>query len=465
MTEPAPSLSLRSFGVLSLAVAVPLAVDLFWIERQLQPLAHAGLLLLASLPWLWLCFLLLARRRRIPLSWVLLAGVLLRVMMQLASPALSDDLYRYVWEGRMQLAGHNPFLHAPEDPLVAQPGDEIWEGINNKPIPAAYPPVCQLWLRVLAWGPQTLEFARSGFALTELLLLFLLAVWLAQLGRDPSLCLVLALCPVALIEWSAEGHNDALAAMLLLAALTCLGRLPERGDERLPWWRMLSGGGLLGAAIGAKFLPVLLLPWLLRRDWRILLPALCVLLASYVPFWPGLERVGELFDGVTEFGARWRHNDSLFVLIYEGTRSFQDWAATALPESWLSVSWLDGLVHGETQRVSKLPLALLLGFFALYVFVKEKEPGAAAIPLFTVLFALSPVLHPWYVVWCVPFLALRPRPALFVLLALVSLSHHTLGRWHREGVWQEEAIWKWVQYAPFYATILATVVGRFIRRR
>ncbi|PIE23867.1 MAG: hypothetical protein CSA62_05575 [Planctomycetota bacterium] len=444
-------LSFRIFAGLVLLQLAALGVDLFLIERQLQPLLHAGLICGASLPWLWMSWQLLSGRATVPLWWILLAGVMLRLVVQFSSPALSDDLYRYVWEGRIQHQGHNPFVLAPADARVARPGDPIWEGVNNKPISAAYPPICQLWLYALACVGDTVEFFRSGFALCDLLLLFLLAAWLAQLGKSPAFCLVFALCPLAIIEWSAEGHNDSLAAMLLMAALLCFGRI----EGRLRNWRMLMGAALFGAAVGAKFLPLLLLPWLLRHDWRILLPALAVFLLSYLPYWPGLEGSRALFGGLSEFGIRWRHNDSAFVLIYEASAYLQQGLRSLGSESWFAT--------GDTQSIAKLPLALLFGAVLALVFWKRRPPELAASPIFAALFALSPVLHPWYVVWCVPFLALRPWPSLFVLLTTASLSHHCLARWHSEGVWEQVPLWRYLQYVPFYLALLGQLWG--MRRR
>ena len=65
-------------------------------------MSYALLMLAASIPWIILAWLVHKKNYRVPLSWIFIAAVLLRFMAQFASPALSDDLYRYVWEGRQQ---------------------------------------------------------------------------------------------------------------------------------------------------------------------------------------------------------------------------------------------------------------------------------------------------------------------------------------------------------------------------
>ncbi len=450
----------RFVGLVAVQAAL-FAASLFWIDRVRQPLLLALLLFLMSLPWLYLCHGVLTRRFRVPLVAVLTAAVLLRLLGQAAAPALSDDLFRYVWEGRMQLAGHNPFLTAPEDPSIAQPGDPIWESVNNKKIPAAYPPVCQLYLRVLAAvGADGPSSVRTGFALCDLLCLFLLAAWLARIGLDPAFSIVYALCPLALMEWSVEGHNDSLAMLFLLLSLVLL----EGGERRLTWKRAASVGLFFGLSVSAKFLPIVFLPFFLRRDLRIGVVAMLVVPLSYLPYWPGMDAAPGLFEGITQYGARWRHNDSAFYLIHEATA----WAKDRLAAAGVT----NVFATGEVQRLSKLPLALLFAGLLAVVFWRAR-PGRAesrggtqdqlalgdsAVPIFIGLFILSPVLHPWYMLWCLPFLALRPSPALFALLSLGALSHHTLARWHSEGVWEELWYWKLLEFAPFYAILLAQAI-------
>ena len=78
------------------------------------------------------------------LRLVLAIGLLFRVSLLWSDPGLSDDHYRYVWDGRVQLAGINPFLYAPDDEALRHLRDDGYEGINHKEIPTVYPPLTQL---------------------------------------------------------------------------------------------------------------------------------------------------------------------------------------------------------------------------------------------------------------------------------------------------------------------------------
>lgn len=409
------------------------------IDPRRRPIVYALLIGAASLPWLWLTWGVLRGRFSLPLGGVLVGGILLRGLVQLAPPAvLSDDVYRYVWEGRAQLAGHNPFLASPQSLAGLGQGDPVWERVNNKDIPAAYPPLGQLFLRLLASTGGSVRTFRLGFACLDVLVMFLLAAWLARIGRPPALAVVHGLCPLAIVEMAAVGHNDALAIVLLVAAFWAAAR--PRISARVA----VLTGLLLGAAISAKYLPIVLVPFFARRDLRVVVPCVATFVLSWIPFWPGLEHALHLFDGLHEYGARWRSNDSLFAAIIAAT----EWVMDKTQWFWPTA---------EPQRVAKIPLALLFAGCWLAIFRRRRDPAGAFVAICTVVFAITPTLHPWYVVWAVPFLALRPDPAPFLLAVTISFSYHVLPGWYYpvdQPEWQESAAWKLVVYVPFYLAVL-----------
>ncbi len=415
--------------------AAALALALLVFDARQSPLAYAASMVGASMPWLWLCWC--GVRGRLPrLRHVLIAGCILRALVQFAPGAvLSDDIYRYVWEGRVQLAGHNPFLESPASLSELGASAPEWPRMNNRKITAAYPPVGQLFLRALVWICPNPRTVRLAFALCDVLVMFLLAAWLSRVGRPSALCLVHALCPLSIVEFCVEGHNDSLGIAILLGAL-CLWSI---GRIRL-------AGAALGAAVSCKFLPILVLPWLARRDRRVVLPCLGVFVLSYLPFWPGFDRVPQLLEGLRQYGTRWRSNESLFWFLAEATRIAQHWFADAGVTGWL--------VELHAQRVSKIPLALVMVVFFAVIYRRVRNPAHAFVALLLVVFSFTPTLHPWYVGWIVPFLALVQAPAAFVLIATVSFSYHVLGPYHRGEGWNEQLGWKLVEYVPFYGVLL-----------
>jgi hypothetical protein len=190
------------------------------------------------------------------LRLALLAALAWRVALALTTPLLSDDVYRSVWEGRIQRHGGNPYAWSdrPEVEKWAPLRDEAWRRVNHKDYTAIYPPVWQMAAR----GVSALYDSATSFklfaVLCEVLALGALARVLQRQGAPGERLLVLAWSPLALVEIAGGGHSEALGILTLALALQAL----------------LAGRSLpaaLAAAVGAlvKILPGLVaLAWLPR---------------------------------------------------------------------------------------------------------------------------------------------------------------------------------------------------------
>ncbi len=233
--------------------------------------------------------------RRPAVVVVLLLATLVRLASVSAKAPLSDDLYRYAWDGVVQHADINPYLYPPEADRLRSlrdtgGGDWLWPQskagkdretrINRPNVETIYPPVAEAWFwAVHAVVPLSLQ--DRGFELVGLVLeLAIMAVLLALLrsrGRDPRWIALYALCPVPVLEHVQNAHVDALGVLLTLLAVLAVQRSP-----RAPAW----AGAALAAAALVKVYPVLLLPLLLRRRQgraRVLLAFAGVAVVGYLP--------------------------------------------------------------------------------------------------------------------------------------------------------------------------------------
>lgn len=380
------------------------------------------------------------------LFWVVAAHALCLPM----APDLSDDIYRYVFEGRAVLHGINPYLHAPLDPALAALRDVHWELINNKAIPAAYPPAVQLANAVgvsLGLGIESLGVPRglgavygikAVYALLNLCVFAMLWRLLPTVGVPACRALVYGLCPLLAVEFAGEGHSDALAVAGIVAALLA-------GRTARSW----CAGAALGVATAAKLMPVVLLPFLLRRAGErpggrraVALCFVGVVTALYLPFlWQGES----ILTGTLQYVVRWRSNDSLFAVVHG------------------ALEWLNGLgllPRFEVQRLAKVPIALA-GILLLWVAWRRRCSALRAGLWFFVYFvAAAPTLHPWYVAFLVPFLCVAPQPGWLVFAGSVFLSYHVLPGWVSERRWHESGLRKVVAYLPFYCGLWAAWRGR-----
>lgn len=376
---------------------------------------YLGLYLAMSLPWLAASHLAVRERdvQRSDTTLVLGVAVLLRALFLTADPVLSDDIFRYVWDGRVQHSGVNPYLYAPDDTnlvFLRQRIPDIYAGINNKDIPTIYPPVMQLLFFAATSVSSSLLWMKALLTFLDLVLVYALARLLAALRLPPLRALIYAWSPLSLVEIAGSGHNDVAAVLFLVLALWAF----EKG----------RGRGALGLATASGLAKVggfALLPFFgrfvnLRRYW-------IVPVAAVVTALPYASAGGLAFRGLTEYALRWRANDSLFHILVLFTDS--------LPEA-------------------KLVVFAILGALALVLFGRKTSPVRAAFWIFGTILLLSPTVHPWYLLWIAPLLAVFPHPGWLFLEASVALSYHAAYLAAPGEPWQEIPWVKLLEYGPFF---------------
>ena len=363
----------------------------------------------------------------VSLRLVLGLAFLFRLTLLWTPPTLSDDVYRYIWDGRVQLEGINPFLHPPNDSTLAHLRDEQYEEINHKQIPTIYPPLTQLIFRTVCMLHPSPEMMKVAFGIAEFGIVLILVPILRNRSRDPRLVLLYAWNPLPIIETAGNGHSDALGVMLTLVAVHALSTS-----------RKNLGVMALAGAFLSKLIPVLALPlcWRLisresnrlRDFWPILwFPALTF--GGYALF---LEARFQLFAGLSTYLDKWRFNDALFSIFYY-----------LLKEPALEPD-------DAALLAAKQIFALLLAIVALWSGWKTADPFRALFFIMGTYLLLTPTLHPWYLLWILPLMPLFPNTAWLLLSGLVIFSYNALFRELDTGLWVEQTWVKWVEYGPFF---------------
>ena len=232
---------------------------------------------------------------RLPGRWavalIVIGGIAVQVAALTAGPQGSDDLYRYIWDGRVQAAGIDPYQYAPAAPQLASLRDPfLWPAqaphcvaagmrldgstqladpgctlINRPIVHTIYPPVAEayfLGVHYLAPAGSGTTPIQAAAALCAVLVTLLLLYGLPKVGRDRRLAVLWAWCPTVALEAGNNAHVDVLAAGLTAAALILLAR---PGALSRPLRRPMAGGALLALAIWTKVTPVLIAPAVLRR--------------------------------------------------------------------------------------------------------------------------------------------------------------------------------------------------------
>jgi alpha-1,6-mannosyltransferase len=321
----------------------------------------------------------------------------------LAPPILSDDVYRYVWEGGLWLEGLNPYAVAPAEPSLAAFRDDLWTPINNKELASIYPPLSQLLFVAAAW-------LGGGVTTVKLLALLGLAVsagWIARVTGDLRLGLALGLNPLLSAESALNGHFDVLVGVAFFAVAWELSR-----------GRFARAGVAVCAAVGLKVVGLVTLPLLWRRPKVLALTAFgaALLLAPLAMS----RAITDESSGTGEFARRWQGNESLFAL------------ADRLGH-WLAPEEVAGLV------ARALVAAVLLAVLLLLLLRRTPPAKATRIIVWSVLL-LSPQVHPWYLGWLLPLdLAAGGRAGL-IWSAVVLCAYAPLDGWIEHGIW-EMPVW------------------------
>ena len=208
------------------------------------------------------------------LTFWLGVAILLRLALLGAFPALSDDIYRFVWDGRLWLEGQNPFDHLPvwyleEGNQLPGLSKALFSELNSPEYYTIYPPVAQglfalsCWLSPNSVGGPALVM-QVFLLLMEVGTIFLLLALLREWGLPASRVLWYALNPLIIVEVVGNLHFEGAMIFFLLLGLWLLLRWRRRGG-----WSFAASAGAMALAVASKLLPLLFFPFLIRRlGWK-----------------------------------------------------------------------------------------------------------------------------------------------------------------------------------------------------
>jgi alpha-1,6-mannosyltransferase len=329
------------------------------------------------------------------LGAMFLVAVVIRLFMFVGPPTLTDDIYRYAWDGKVQTVGVNPYVHAATDAcLRALQNDPLYARLCARYTQqaAVYPPLAEgFFFGAAASGVNPVYLIKFVLMLADLGSIWLLVLILRRLKLNPLRAIVYAWSPLAVIEVSQSGHIEGLAMLFVLAAV--LAVLKGR-DAR--------GGALTALAVAAKFTPAIFLPALYRRrDWRFPAAFAAALAALCLPYLGGAKT---LFGLATE--------EKNLPHFNAGIRGFLE----------AIFGRTDALAH-----IYSLGAVVVLGAIGLYVWLRQDGSDKRTMDglwlMAAVFLVVTPFLPQWYVLIIVPFLAWRPSPAYLWLSGGVMLMY------------------------------------------
>ena len=372
---------------------------------------------------------------------VLLFSLLFGITLVSAPPHQSDDIYRYLWDGKLQYFGISPYTYAPGDPVLAKYHSELLPAQVNFPeIKTIYPPVAQLFFRL----SYTL-FAESVTGMKFLFLFFTLGssalfyrILRAQ-GGEPRWFLFFAWNPLVVMETAVNGHLDILMVFFLLMSLWLFFK------QQL----MLSGIGL-ACAILTKLIPVILLPIFFfyflfpvssvfsvssvssvaKKIFKFFFPLLLTIAGFYGLF---LASSRNMFVTALNYSSKWYFNNPLFHVLF---RVCKDNAAAHL-----------------------VSFSLFLGLF-IWILVQPLELKKKVVFAVGAFIICNPTIHPWYLLILVALLCLHHSPLIVTWSGLVVSGYIVVYQFKLTGTWKDSWVSMGIEYIP-----LAILAFFFCRRQ
>ena len=409
---------LWSLGVVLLVVFVSFA----GLDPRVTPLRVLFLICIALVVYaaaIWTVARANFQTRR-GLAVCLVLAALWRIPLLVTPPELSDDVYRYIWDGRLQNMGIDPYSSSPSAPELHVFHTPTTRLTNNSDLPTIYPPGAQMFFRIVTMLSEDVFAMKFALAICEIATAWLLLKWLALGGKSPWWVLVFAWNPLTSIEISGGGHIDALGMLLVMASALWL-----RQGRSLPAVLAFT------FSITVKFLPVVLIPMFWRRvKIRDVVLAGLLIVALYIPF---LSKDFQLPIGsLTDYFEKWRFNGPLFGLLE---------------------NMLGPLISVRSMVVLVVSAGFMAGLWAR-ARLSLASPSAWAWPMAVVLLAM-PTVYPWYLLWLAPFLITAGTFPLAVWSATVLLTYIV---WYFVSLGAEWGLPSWVFVIEYGAVILALVL-------
>ncbi len=345
------------------------------------------------------------------------AALLFRLVQWGAWPVLSDDFYRFYWDGKLLVQGYNPYLHLPRVLQEAKQAQNLglskllFEQLNSPDYYTVYPPVNQLFFALAAgispkslWGGVIVM--RTLILLAEVLSLFFLKQLLRRWNLPTQRVLIYAWNPLVILELTGNLHFEAVVICFFLVAIYCLEVFKQ-------WTSLLLAALFYALAISTKLIPIIFLPFFLRKlGWqKAIILYVGIGIFTFLTFLPFLSQalLENIFSSINLYFQKFEFNASIYYL----------------------VRWVGWQIYGYNIILAAGPLLSILTLSAVLLLAFLRRPQGGADFLQGLLFGLSiyyflaTTVHPWYICTLVMLSVFSPYRYAILWSGLVILSYAT----------------------------------------
>ncbi|NOT34104.1 MAG: hypothetical protein HOP12_08035 [Candidatus Eisenbacteria bacterium] len=411
--DPRPALELLGLGTALVFVCVLLARLPSWRAELGTFQALAAVAFVAWGAALW---------RAQPAAAIRHAGLLVlgiavaaRLALLPVAPTLSDDVYRYVWEGKVTAQGGDPYRQPPLDPALASLRDrDIHPRVNHPELAAIYPPLAMAGFALVARVSATVAAFKLWIVLWDIALCAALLWWCRVRGVPALAAIAYAWNPLVLIEYAGTAHYDPIALLPLVLAFGWTPRRP-----------MAAAVALVVASL-TRLMPIVALPFLWREwPWRARLLAVCGIGAGVALY---VNRSLQGPSGLAAYARHWQHNEALFTCF-----------------AWIPLDPVAGRVL-VTLGVASIAA---FQFFRVPDVVRTFRRTLGSMLLF------APVVQPWYLGWVLVFEPIQTSRFWLFLSFTVLASYGVFAPPAAGGAWHPPLGVRLVEYGlPVLAAAL-----------
>jgi alpha-1,6-mannosyltransferase len=407
---------MRAKGYLIITVIALNFIFSLLVFLKFKPIENFVIIYIStSLLFVLICFLILKTDLDFKeIAAFLFLGLLIRLSFINTSPIGSDDIYRYMWDGKVQAYGINPYSFTPNnDALQALHSNILPRLVNFPEYKTIYFPLSQ-WIFYSGYQLSGESYWGYKFLLLlfETLTILALFMLLKRTGLPQKFVLFYALCPLPIIHFSIDAHLDGFGLPLLLFSI--LLYLKEKKVLSLI---------LLGLSLSIKPIGLLLMPILFLNEKNILerVKVLFIpFIAFFIQFIPYIFNSNP-FEMFFIYAKNWTFNGLIFNIIN---------------------------IFINNNQTSRMICAALLILSLLPLFLSRKELISKFYYSIILLYIFSPVVHPWYIAWLAILLPIFPRWSGVLFIGLSSLTSITVLNYQLYGVWKDYTFVLIIEYLP-----------------
>ena len=351
-------------------------------------------------------------------------GMIFRLTLLPTSYTTSDDVHRYLWEGKVLVNGYNPYTTSPNDSSLVHLRDENFEKVTYKSIPAIYPPLSQVVfaMNYFIAGNNTLLLKMIYLIFEFITLIFLLKLLMLK-GKDPKMILLYAWLPLPILEYFNNAHLDVVGISFLIMFLYYI----EKNKITL-------SAAMLALAFLTKLLALLILPLVikklgLKKSVIFYSVFLITCIIFYLPFIYGNP---DVLSGLFRYLQHWEFNGSVYNIF----KLF--------------------FARGD---IAKMICAILLSLSVLLISFRYKDFMSGVFAIFLCIIIFSTTLYPWYLGWIAALNVFNPFYSVLSLFFTINFSNFT----PLAEKWKEYPVVWIIQYIPFYGLLIYDLWRRRVR--